>query len=294
MSGSLCVATLNIWNRFGDWPARLPVLRQQLQAISPDLLGLQEVIFEQPIDLSQPISVGQADEIADGLGYHVAYGDALVLGEDDTTRYVFGNALLSRYPIEHAETVVLPQGPDPSERRSVLCTRVATPGLPVGVYVTHLNWKLDESNVRLRQVQALDFLIAAREPRDGTRLPALLLGDFNAEPESDEMRYLTGLATASGHSTYFADVWRYRHDDAGRPLPGFTFDPANRNAALTREFARRIDYILVHGGPDDEGRFHPQTPRLAFDQGVAGPDGPVFPSDHFGVVSELSLGEQPG
>jgi hypothetical protein len=40
----LRVATLNIWNRCGPWEARLVAIRSHLRELSPDILGLQEVI----------------------------------------------------------------------------------------------------------------------------------------------------------------------------------------------------------------------------------------------------------
>ena len=40
----LRVATLNIWNKSGPWAERLPLLRKQLSELSPDVVGLQEVL----------------------------------------------------------------------------------------------------------------------------------------------------------------------------------------------------------------------------------------------------------
>ena len=41
---TLRVATLNIWNRLGPWEQRLPAIRSGIAELSPDLLGLQEVV----------------------------------------------------------------------------------------------------------------------------------------------------------------------------------------------------------------------------------------------------------
>jgi len=38
------VATLNIWNRQGPWPERLPLIRTALLALDADVIGLQEVL----------------------------------------------------------------------------------------------------------------------------------------------------------------------------------------------------------------------------------------------------------
>ncbi|MNC88930.1 hypothetical protein D3C83_48050 [compost metagenome] len=65
---------------------------------------------------------------------------------------------------------------------------------------------------------------------------------------------------------------------------GATFDRRNRFAALAHEPPRRIDYIFVRG-PDRKFRGEPLSTRLAF----ATPTGDVWPSDHFGLVTEIAV-----
>jgi endonuclease/exonuclease/phosphatase family metal-dependent hydrolase len=67
------VATLNIWNRFGPWDERLPAIRAGVRELAPDVLGLQEVVRLAP---GEGDELDQAAAIADGFGYHVAYGRA--------------------------------------------------------------------------------------------------------------------------------------------------------------------------------------------------------------------------
>jgi hypothetical protein len=43
-ASSLAVLTLNVWNREGPWPDRLPLLRSWIQRLQPDLIGFQEVV----------------------------------------------------------------------------------------------------------------------------------------------------------------------------------------------------------------------------------------------------------
>ena len=173
-------------------------------------------------------------------------------------------------------------GQDRSDQaRSLLCARVAAPFGPVHFFVTHLNWPLNEGSIRLEQVGALVEAIDRRAPNEKGHFPPILVGDLNAEPESDEIRFLNGLATVDGRSTYFADAWRYAGEG-----PGFTFDPRNDYAATCNEPPRRIDYIFV-GSPGLVGLGKPISARLAFDQPVEG----VFPSDHFGIVADLRTGE---
>jgi hypothetical protein len=41
---SLAVLTLNVWNREGPWPDRLPLIKSWIDRLQPDLIGLQEVV----------------------------------------------------------------------------------------------------------------------------------------------------------------------------------------------------------------------------------------------------------
>src|SRR6185436_14700262 len=66
----LRVLTLNIWNRQGPWERRLVLIRRGIEQLQPDLIGLQEVLHHE----STPID--QASAIAEGFGYHSAFGAA--------------------------------------------------------------------------------------------------------------------------------------------------------------------------------------------------------------------------
>src|SRR5438270_3339225 len=48
-------------------------IRRELAALKPDLIGLQEVLH---LDGDDTVGGDQAREIADGLGYHVAFASA--------------------------------------------------------------------------------------------------------------------------------------------------------------------------------------------------------------------------
>jgi endonuclease/exonuclease/phosphatase family metal-dependent hydrolase len=276
----LRVATLNIWNKSGPWPERLELIRAELQSLQPDLVGLQEVLR---LELPQPsvwsAENDQASEIAAGLGYQIAYAPAGFFGGGVT----LGNALLSRFPIAEQRTIVLP-GKESGESRSLLVARVIAPAGVVPVFVTHLNWKLHHGYVRVEQVRAIAGHVSQLAAELPEALPAVLMGDFNAEPDSDEIRYLRGLATLAGGSVYFADAWIY----GGDGTPGHTFDAKNRFAASAHEPPRRIDYIFVRG-PDGSLRGKPLRTRLAFCSAKSGPGGDIWPSDHFGVVTDVAM-----
>lgn len=259
------VLTLNIWNRLGPWDERLAVIRDGLRAMSPDLVGLQEVI-EIP-------GQTQADIIAEGLGYHAAYGLANPYGGGVS----LGNAVLSRWPIRSRQVFPLPAaGTD--ENRSLLFTEIDSPYGVIPFFVTHLNWKLHEGCVREEQVQEVAARIKACAPIEG--LPPILVGDLNAQPEASEIRFLKGLQSLGGKSVYLADCFEQCGEGSG-----VTFDGTrNTFAEQYHEHPRRIDYVLVRG-PDTRARGKPRSAKVVFDE----PRDGVFASDHFGVLAEISI-----
>jgi len=296
MGHRLRVATLNLWNRSGPWPDRLALIRYELRRLLPDVIGLQEVLRRvpegEPADgaWSVPDQVpddGRADQasvVAAGTHPFVAYGRAMDYGGG----LAFGNAVASRYPILEHQVFQLP-GRETGEGRSLLYALVEHPAGRLPVFVTHLNWKLHHGSVRVRQVRFVCDCVRELAPLDGSdeRLPPVVMGDFNAAPDADEIRYMVGLATLEGKSVYFADAWTYGGDGS----PGYTFDRRNRFAALAHEPPRRIDYIFVRG-PDTKLRGEPLETRLAFAESVPGEGGPLWPSDHFGLVTDLSVDPQ--
>jgi endonuclease/exonuclease/phosphatase family metal-dependent hydrolase len=287
------IATLNIWNRSGPWPERLPLIRKQLAELRLDVLGLQEVlrqaapgasphgVWTVPAEAADDGSHDQATLIAAGrLGY-AAYAAAMDYGNG----LCFGNAVASKHPISEHQAFELP-GRETGEARSLLYVVIDHPAGKLPVFVTHLNWKLHHGWVRVKQVEFICDRIRELEPIKPDRLPPVLMGDMNADPDSDEMRYLRGLRTSAGKSVYFADSWVYAGDG-----PGHTFDRRNRFAAIAHEPPRRIDYIFVRG-PDSKLRGEPLSTRLAFATAEQGSGGDVFPSDHFGVVTDISAEPQ--
>ncbi|MFT3765559.1 MAG: endonuclease/exonuclease/phosphatase family protein [Minicystis sp.] len=261
----LRILTLNIWNRQGPWEQRVKLIRAGIKALDPDLVGLQEVL--------ERGGHSQAHEIAAGLGYEVAFGVAHDLGGGVN----FGNAVLSRWPIAASKAIPLPTG-DTDERRSLVMTEIDAPHGKVPFFVTHLNWKLHHGVVRERQVVAIAAHVKEEAPIAG--LPPVLVGDFNADPEAAEIRFLKGLQSLEGRSTYFADCFGLAGEGSG-----FTYD-ATRNpfAAPTHEPPRRIDYVFVRG-PDKAVRGKPLHARVVMEE----VDGGVAATDHYGVYAEVSI-----
>lgn len=259
MTTLLRVATLNLWGRRGPWPDRLALIRAELGRLSPQLVGLQEVMRDDPAGTSQ------AEEIADGLGYEVVYAPAAGLDEG-----TLGNALLSSLPVREHRTLALPTAPG-IETRALLYALVEAPGGALPVFVTHLDWQGDHGPARLAQVRFIAARAAELAPRGAS---PVIMGDFNAEPDSEEIRHLR-----EPRGVGFTDAWLHGGDGSA----GETFSPVNAYARRAGVTSRRIDYIFTgRGGPP---RAEPVRTELAFRT----PQGEVWPSDHFGLVSDLSV-----
>jgi endonuclease/exonuclease/phosphatase family metal-dependent hydrolase len=199
-------------------PARTAAALRQLDA---DVIGLNEVDVHWG-DRSDFLD--EAGYFAQALGMHAYFGPIydlppLTAGAPDR---LYGEAILSRYPIVHATnhdiTRLSTQVPNPVPAPAPGFPEIviATPGGPIDVYTTHLDYRADPA---VRELQVADTLrIHGADPRR-----TILTGDFNAAPDAPELQPLwTELVDALGATA-----------NAGQ----FTY-PAN-------DPVQRIDYVAV-------------------------------------------------
>jgi endonuclease/exonuclease/phosphatase family metal-dependent hydrolase len=262
------IATWNVWGRYGPWEERLPAIVETLRRVDADIVGLQEVWADE--------QRSQAEELAAALGYtELVYEANLELAGVRS-----GNAVLSRWPIGHTEVRRLPReadsaADDEGEERLVVLAEVDGPRGPIQVFCAHLSWRADHSGIRQAQVAEICRFVRERRPRS---FPAVLLGDLNADPDSDELRTLTGRRTAPVPGVMFRDVWAAVGNDRSTP----TWSNENPFAAASLDLDRRIDYILV-AAPKAAGCGHPLTASVFGDEPIGG----MLGSDHFGIVADL-------
>jgi endonuclease/exonuclease/phosphatase family metal-dependent hydrolase len=161
----------------------------------------------------------------------------------------------------------------------LLSARATFETVSLWVHTTHLNYRLAHGKQREDQVQAIDSIVAAR----AGDTPSVLMGDFNARPEADEIRWLRGLVTLSGRRTYYQDAWDRLHSGEC----GWTWARANpyTTGLAFLEPDRRIDYIFVTPMRRD-GRATVRSCRIVLNQPAA--DG-VYASDHFGLLAEIQM-----
>ncbi len=269
------VVTLNLWGDHVPLAARLDAAAAGLAALAPDVVLLQEVRQGDGLP-------NTAHALAERLGgWAVAYacataapagtwGPASGAGEE-------GLAIMARHPLDDVRHVELPEA-RAAERRMLLSARVTIAGSVAAVHTTHLHWRLGDGVARERQVVALDA--AARAYGGEVRIVG---GDFNAGPDTDELRFLTGQHTLDGQRA----VWQDAFATVRPGEPGFTWARRNPQTAELAHHAldRRIDFILV--SPERRGGVgRVEDARVVLDEpGATG----VHASDHFGVVADVAL-----
>ena len=219
------VVELNVDSLVGPrWPERRLEIVTWLDELNPDVVCLQE-IWE---DVRHPNTGGWIAEHAVD-DWHWEFGgfappDPDAVGADPSIR--FGSAILSRWPLDAVELMCLPVSVDDEPGPSYATSRppALPPGMPfellhvrtagVDVYSTHLQPSPWQAFHRVRQVQFIDDAIR-RTCDPSSSVPPILCGDFNAQPTSDEIRFLTANAVIDGRSTHFQDAWAVMHDRGG-------------------------------------------------------------------------------
>ena len=275
------VLTWNLWYEFGPWESRQLAIRRVIEREDPDVICLQEVFCTR----TSTSTYSFADRLANELGHHSVTSDgpwfprreSTVAGEETA----MGNAIISRWPIESHGQITLPGKDDDAGYRKAVHARIATPWGSWPIVSTHLNHRFDESAVRLRQVDALADLIVEMRGDSATDLPVVVGGDFNAVPDSDEIRRLTGRTTTRHANLVLSDVWEQCGDGTGH-----TWRSDNRYQSDANWPNRRLDYVFV-SWPRPKPMGHPSRAWLT---GVEPEDVDglsVQPSDHAAVVVDL-------
>ena len=170
----LRVATYNVHSCRGlDLRMKPDRIARVIQDTRADVVALEEV------------RAGQAQSIAEKLGFNFVFGTADVLGG-----YEFGNAILTRFPIAAHENY--PIGIPNREQRACLRADIDVPGMaaPIHIFAVHLGL-----GHRERQEQVARLLkIAGPE--------GILLGDFNEFTNGKVNRALIAVLKRSPKRTY--------------------------------------------------------------------------------------------
>lgn len=253
------VATWNTWSQFGPWEQREPVLLAELARVRPDIVCLQEAWKTDD------------DSQAARVGAHLGM-ESLHLGDGEYEGVVSGHGIISRWPIVLSEKLEIPAA-DGGDGAGAAFARIEGPREPIDVVSLILDWRLDHSHIRSRQLQQI-----CEWARDlGDRFhPLILCGDFNSTQECDELRPLLGLAPVYAPNMVFYDaVGMCATGDAA------TYSSRNPFAAIGMYPERQLDHIFSQW-PKAHGVGHPVHAEI-----IGTDPGDVFASDHFGVVADL-------
>jgi endonuclease/exonuclease/phosphatase family metal-dependent hydrolase len=260
----LTVLTFNMQHR--DNGDELSIMAQRLSedlVETPDFILCQEVLFKNSRDWDDDNS---ASVLARDLGYHYR---ATKRSSDAE-----GLAILSRYPFEYyaereleSQTSRLLLG---FNRVSVMGEfTVPELGLVRVVNVHFTNWNF-EKRVRTNQLVETMEWMAARQKA----VPADVIvfgGDFNADPDGDEIKLVT----------------------SGRLARQFNFKSFNTNAPTRGSKGnpnKRVDYIFV-SAPDRGIRFTGKGETRLWKDGMAAGVGErkILLSDHVPVLHEYHV-----
>lgn len=218
-----------------------------------------------------------AAQLAASLGYQFAITDDPFAGRRGEGGAGFHNAILARSPLTDVVSHSLPRLDGTRGHRRALSAGVTVEGRLWPVVSTHLDYRFDDS--ALRQLQAAEILhiVAGLRLDPDQDPPVVVCGDFNAPPDSDEVRLLTGRRAGPIHNLVLSDCWE--HVGEG---PGITWRSDNPYQSDTAWPNRRLDYVFV-SWPRPKPLGNPVRAHLA---GVDPVDG-VVPSDHAAVVVDL-------
>jgi endonuclease/exonuclease/phosphatase family metal-dependent hydrolase len=262
VESTLRLVTWNVWGRYGDADIRHQLIEDELASHEPDLTCLTEAWADS--------TTNQASVLARRLGHADSRHFGSVSAEDDWSS---GIGITSRWPITaHAGHVLhTPVG----EPRGLLgYAEVAGPRGKIQLFGVMLDYPLGASAARVHQIKrALEIVADAHDRRAVT----IICGDFNAPPDSDEIRLLTGRSAAPVDLVFY-DAWEV----AGDGSAGVTFARDNPLAAASLYPDRRFDYVFS-AWPRGGGRGHPVRAQV-----IGRPDPPTSPaSDHYGVLADL-------
>jgi endonuclease/exonuclease/phosphatase family metal-dependent hydrolase len=257
---SLCVMTYNL--RFASptppnaWPQRRPLMRELIQSLAPDVLGTQEGIYSQIKDIAADLP--ELDWI--GLGREGG-------SRGEFMAVFYRKARIEPLAYDHfwlsdTPTVMNSATWGNTYRRMVTWVkfRDRATGGEFFLFNTHFDHQVQAAREKSAE------LIRQRVAALNTRLPVLLIGDFNAAAESNKAYEIL---TAEN---FFTDAWLAAPELRGAGVGTFN----DFKAALPN--GPRIDWILTRGDVRVE---RAELSTFARDG--------QFPSDHFPVVARLRL-----
>ncbi|WP_286166414.1 endonuclease/exonuclease/phosphatase family protein [Bacillus sp. E(2018)] len=249
------VATFNVWNNNDTWALRKEIIIHEIMRIDADIIALQEVP-----------NLEELESILNQSGIE-HYSFKRYPGDEE------GLAVLSKYPIEEvmSENDVL--------SNCSMRVIVRTNGFTMGLTNVHLYWK--SALVREKEIMEVVKWITESENTDYE----FLCGDFNSTPNlSSIYNFLVGELSIESYDTSWIDLAQSEKS----PTLDFTCNSwlLNRENLNHIRVPVRYDWILLRSCyPKKE----PKLLHIELFGNVVSPAQQVYPSDHYGVLVDLSL-----
>ncbi len=163
------------------WSKRKDILLEQLRRYKPEIIGFQEV------------TPGQLDFLADNLENYAYVGKGREENNLGESSNIFYDKI--KFNVLDAATFWLSDTPDQvSKGWDAACNRVCTYALlqdkitlsTFYVFNTHLDHKGE-----MAKTKALELIIQQIKARNIKKYPVFLIGDFNSEPNTERIRWLS-------------------------------------------------------------------------------------------------------
>jgi Metal-dependent hydrolase len=171
----ITIANFNIAGGLRKHKVDLDLVANAIKVMNVDIITLEEV----DQNTTRSDGLDQAKIIAEKTGMFYAFGKAT-----DMKGGNYGNAILSKYPIEKTKVFPLPSGS--FEQRALMLSKINVPGFDAPIYVfnSHFDWH-EEDEVRMSQARFINSIVFddldldEEFPNLATGI-MLLLGDFNS------------------------------------------------------------------------------------------------------------------
>jgi len=239
---TLSLVCINTWKCDGEYHARIKAMARQLLALQPDVVACQEV-FHTADETISTYRFLAASLSMEAIFLPARKKERVLQGK--TYLSYSGLCLLTRLPLLEQELIELPSDPADGERLAQLVKLKWEENslLLINTHLTHL--KQGEA-LRKAQLQTILKQISG----EANHLACILCGDFNALPDSREIRLL-------GQGAF--------------PMT----DAFAGQTRATHQSGRCIDYVFYR--PSDTLVAREQ--QIVLDQAEEG----IYPSDHFGL-----------
>lgn len=149
-----------------------------IASYSPDVIALQEVSIRHP----KGEQIDYPAEVAGRLGMNYIFGKAMDLPPNG----IYGVAILSKYPLELVDSLILPV-PEGIEPRPALIVKVNAP-TPFYMISTHLSYQGEFDGDAEGRVKQLESIMAHLERKQ--LAPVILAGDLNSASDDDSIKFL--------------------------------------------------------------------------------------------------------